>query len=286
MKIRDLYRKGRIPVSFEIFPPKGELSVETLRSMLESMRDVRPDFISVTCSAGGTGSSKTAPLAGIIQNEYGIPAVAHLTCLNSRRAEVEERIEDIRSRGLENVLALRGDRVGSAEAADFRYAAELIACLKEKTDFCIGAGCYPEGHVECTEPEADLIHLKEKQDAGADFLISQLFFDNELFYRFVDRARRIGITLPIDAGIMPVMGKSQVTKMVFTCGASLPAPLVRLLCRYENSPDDLIRAGMEYAARQITELAASGAADGIHIYSMNKAEVARYEMDALKHAGF
>ena len=209
-----------------------------------------------------------------------------MTCVNSTRADVDGAIEDIRSQGISNVFALRGDKLPGSETRDFCYGAQLVRYLRERTDFCVGGGCYPEGHVECDDFDEDIRHLREKQDAGAEFFLSQLFFENTAFYRFIDRARAAGISVPIDAGIMPIMGKSQITRMVFMCGASLPSAVVRMVNRYENDPASLLKAGMEYAARQIVELAESGAASGIHIYTMNKPEVAKFERGALRDAGF
>lgn len=287
MRITDIYGGGRMPVSLEIFPPKGEMDVEALRGMLDGLAGTSPAFISVTCSAGGSGSChNTARLTGIIEREYGIPAVAHITCINSSAEDVDRYVGEIRANGITNVLALRGDRTPDSVAGDYHYGAELVRYLKLNTDFCVGGGCYPEGHVECDDFDADLEHLKEKQDAGADFFLSQLFFDNTAFLRFIEKARARGITVPIEAGIMPIMGKSQLTRMVFMCGASLPSSVIRILNRYENDPASLLKAGMDYAASQIVELAASGAPDGIHIYTMNKPEVAKFEMKAVRDAGF
>ncbi len=287
MYIRDIYKTKKLPISYEIFPPKGELRVEELRGTLEALAGTEPDFISVTCSAGGSGNGKnTAALTGIIEREYGIPAVAHVTCVNSTRSGVDEVLEGIRGQGISNVFALRGDKLPGSETRDFRYGAELVRYIRNRTDFCVGGGCYPEGHVECDDFDADIRHLREKQDAGAEFFLSQLFFENSAFFRFIDKARAAGITAPIDAGIMPIMGKSQITRMVFLCGASLPSAVIRMVNKYENDPAALLQAGMEYAARQILELAESGAASGIHIYTMNKPEVAKFEMEALRHAGF
>lgn len=290
MRITDIYKSDKIPVSFEIFPPKGELKPDELRSMLNELTGISPAFISVTCSAGGTGgnSAKTAELSGIIQNEYSIPSMAHVTCVNSTKAEVDDAVNEVKKRGLQNVFALRGDKLKGYEPTDFHYGADLIKYLRSKPEYaglCIGSGCYPEGHVECSSIDIDIDHLKAKQDAGAEFFISQLFFDNEGFYRFMDKVRANGITVPIDAGIMPIMGKSQITRMIFMCGASLPAPVVRMLYKYENNPDDLLKAGMDYAAEQILDIAKNGAANGIHIYSMNRANVAKYLVDAVKNAG-
>lgn len=287
MYIRDIYKTKNLPISYEIFPPKGELNVETLRGTLEALAGTKPDFISVTCSAGGSGNGKnTAALTGVIEREYGIPAVAHVTCVNSTKADVDAVIEDIKAQGISNVFALRGDKLPGSVTHDFRYGAELVRYLRARTDFCVGGGCYPEGHVECDDFDADIRHLREKQDAGAEFFLSQLFFENAAFYRFIDKARAAGVTVPIDAGIMPIMGKSQITRMVFMCCASLPSAVIRMVNKYENDPESLLKAGMEYAARQILELAGSGAVSGIHIYTMNKPEVAIFEMGALRDAGF
>ncbi len=288
MKISEIYKGDEIPVSVEVFPPKGELNASELRSTLSELSTCSPAFISVTCSAGGKGgnSAKTAQLSGIIQNEFGILSMAHITCINSDKAEVDLAYESALSQGLCNIFALRGDIIPGAVSGDFHYAIDLVKYLRSKPNgdkLCIGGGCYPEGHVDCTDIDTDICHLKEKQDAGTDFFISQLFFDNSSFYRFIDKCRKNKISIPIEAGIMPIMNKSQITKMIFLCGASLPAPVVRILHKYENSHSDLVKAGTEYAARQILELAESGAADGIHIYSMNKPEIAKYLMGVLRN---
>lgn len=288
MKIAAQFKSGLCPVSFEIFPPKGELKPEEVRTVLSGLTALDPSYISVTCSAGGSGGSnaKTAELSGIVQHEFGITAAAHITGINSKKADVDAAIRELKRRGIENVLALRGDRVEGCKPGDFKFGSELIAYLRnssEGRDLCIGAGCYPEGHVDCESPERDLDHLKEKADAGADFLISQLFFENESFFRFIDSARAKGISLPVDAGIMPIMGKSQITRMVFLCGASLPAPVVRILAKYENDPASLRASCLDYAVRQIIGLIESGAADGIHIYSMNKPDVAEYLINEVRN---
>ncbi|MCR5485279.1 MAG: methylenetetrahydrofolate reductase [NAD(P)H] [Clostridiales bacterium] len=282
MRIADKF-KDHIPVSFEIFPPKGELGVDTLRSILDEFKALEPDYISVTYSAGGSGNSeKTVELVNIIENEYGIDASAHLTCINSNIGEVRSVLEQLKADGIENILALRGDRIDGKSPSDFHYASELISYIKKENDkFCIGAACYPEGHIECDSFSDDIRHLKEKQDAGADFLVTQLFFENELFYTFREKAVAAGINIPIEAGIMPILGKTQVSKMIFKCGASLPSAIIRILNKYENDPDSLKKAGIEYAAEQISELLSNGA-DGIHIYSMNRPEIAR---DILKIIG-
>jgi methylenetetrahydrofolate reductase (NADPH) len=249
----------------EVFPPKdGVLPLSELAAH-------NPAFISVTVHAGGN-VDKTSAIAAEIQGSHGIPSMAHLTCVNSTRASVRSALALIRERGITNVLALRGDRVAGAEQSDYRYAEELIRDI-EVPAFCIGAACYPEGHIESDDPESDLGYLKRKQDAGASFFISQLFFDNAVFLRFAERAKARGITIPVSAGVMPVLSRGQIEKMIFLCGASLPARVVRLLHRWQDSPDDLRKAGLELAGEQVRDLIREGA-DGVHIYTMNRPEVA------------
>lgn len=265
---------GNQPLSFEIFPPRGDLTEVEARRVAGELAELNPAFISVTYSAGGSGNSGvTTTVASLIQNELGVPSVAHLTCQGLTRAMLEEKIAEMRAAGIKNVLALRGDPRPDAPQGDFAYAADVIPVLRE-AGFCVGAAAYPEGHVTCTSLEDDIAHLREKQDAGAQFLVTQLFFDNEDFFRFRDMTARAGITAPITCGIMPFMSKNQVSRMIFMCGASLPSPIIRLLNRYEGDDEALRRAGIEYAAAQLRGLRDAGA-DGLHIYTMNKPAVAR-----------
>ena len=265
---------GNQPLSFEIFPPRGDLTEVEARRVAGELVELNPAFISVTYSAGGSGNSgATTTVASLIQNELGVPSVAHLTCQSLTRAMLEEKIAEMRAAGIKNVLALRGDPRPDAPQGDFAYAADVIPVLRE-AGFCVGAAAYPEGHVTCTSLEDDIAHLREKQDAGAQFLVTQLFFDNEDFFRFRDLAARAGITAPITCGIMPFMSKNQVSRMIFMCGASLPSPIIRLLNRYEGDDEALRRAGIEYAAAQLRGLRDAGA-DGLHVYTMNKPAVAR-----------
>ena len=265
---------GKQPLSFEIFPPRGDLTEVEARRVAGELAEMDPAFISVTYSAGGSGNSgATTKVASLIQNELGVPSVAHLTCQGLTRAMLEEKIAEMRAAGIKNVLALRGDPRPDAPQGDFAYAADVIPVLRE-AGFCVGAAAYPEGHVTCTSLEDDIDHLREKQDAGAQFLVTQLFFDNEDFFRFRDLAARAGITAPITCGIMPFMSKNQVSRMIFMCGASLPSPIIRLLNRYEGDDEALRRAGIEYAAAQLRGLRDAGA-DGLHVYTMNKPAVAR-----------
>ena len=265
---------GNQPLSFEIFPPRGDLTEVEARRVAGELAELNPAFISVTYSAGGSGNSgATTTVASLIQNELGVPSVAHLTCQGLTRAMLEEKIAEMRAAGIKNVLALRGDPRPDAPQGDFAYAADVIPVLRE-AGFCVGAAAYPEGHVTCTSLEDDIAHLREKQDAGAQVLVTQLFFDNEDFFRFRDLAARAGITAPITCGIMPFMSKNQVSRMIFMCGASLPSPIIRLLNRYEGDDEALRRAGIEYAAAQLRGLRDAGA-DGLHVYTMNKPAVAR-----------
>ena len=265
---------GNQPLSFEIFPPRGDLTEVEARRVAGELAELDPAFISVTYSAGGSGNSgATTKVASLIQNELGVPSVAHLTCQGLTRDMLEEKIAEMRAAGIKNVLALRGDPRPDAPQGDFAYAADVIPVLRA-AGFCVGAAAYPEGHVTCASLEDDIAHLREKQDAGAQFLVTQLFFDNEDFFRFRDLAAYAGSTAPITCGIMPFMSKNQVSRMIFMCGASLPSPIIRLLNRYEGDDEALRRAGIEYAAAQLRGLRDAGA-DGLHVYTMNKPAVAR-----------
>ncbi len=273
MHTKDLFHKKTV-FSFEIFPPKKDSPVSVLYDKLAAISALQPDFISVTCGAGGKGSTTTVDLAAAIQHTYSCEAAAHLPGINLTRAEVCSMLHTLRENGIENILALRGDRNPDLpEKNDFRYASELVSFIKEQGDFDIIGACYPEGHIEATNPAEDLRHLKEKVDAGVSHLISQLFFDNDYFYTFLEHARSIGINVPIEAGIMPVTNKKQIERMVMLCGATLPRKFQRALARYENNPQALRDAGIAFAIDQIVDLLANGV-DGIHLYTMNDPAIA------------
>ena len=229
----------------------------------------------MTYGAGGTlGHSRTCEIASKIKNELGVESVAHLTCVNSTREMIDETLSDFRAHNIENILALRGDRVEGVEPqTDFLYASDLCAYIKSKGGFHISGACYPEGHIDAENEIADVLNLKKKIDSGADHLISQLFFDNAVFYRFLERAQIAGIHVPVEAGIMPVTNKNQIERMVSLCGASLPPKFVKIMQKYESKPEALRDAGIAYAVEQIVELISNGV-DGIHLYTMNNPYVA------------
>ena len=290
MRVDQIFAEARAagtqPVSFEMFPPKGELTLERAREVAGGFAPLAPNFVSVTYSAGGSGNSAaTAQIAQMISSEFNIPSVAHLTCISLTRETLAEKIIELMDAGIENVLALRGDLpagMSEAEAEDiaFPYAKDLVPALVD-AGFCVGGAAYPEGHLTCDDLPTSVKHLRQKQDAGASFFVTQLFFDNEYFYRFRELADAAGITVPITAGIMPFTSKQQITRMVFTCAASLPAPVIKILARYEDDPASLREAGIEYACRQLEDLAAHGA-EGLHVYTMNRTDVASAAMQALR----
>ena len=276
MKLCELFGRGRTVFSCEVFPPKRTSPVDSIYQTLDGLKDIKPDFISVTFGAGGSQVNQTTrEIAGIIQNQYHIPAMAHLTCVGAGRAEVDEMLSQLKEDGVENILALRGDvNPDVPPKTDFAHASDLVAYIRGRGDFGVSAACYPEGHLESPDLVSDIRHLKEKVDAGAQHLVSQLFFDNEDFFRFLERARIAGINVPIEAGIMPVLSKSSIQRMVSMCGASMPRTLTRILARYGDHPEALREAGIAYAIDQIADLIAGGV-DGIHLYTMNTPEVAR-----------
>lgn len=280
MKIHEMYTEKKPVISFEIFPPKKDAAIETIYQTLEELKDVKPDFISVTYGAGGSGEvNKTLELAAKIKQDYGIESLHHLTCIMNDREQIHRILGEIQAQGVENILALRGDvPAGCTEFPnEFVYAKDLIAEIKARGGFSVGAACYPEGHIDMLAASENMEHLKEKEAAGADFFVSQLFFDNASFYRLVDDARNAGITAPITAGVMPILSRGQVEKMIFMCGTSLPSELIKIIHKYEHDVEDLRKAGLEYALKQMDDLVAQGV-DGIHIYTMNRPVVAKNAM--------
>ena len=277
MKLRELFGQGRTVFSCEVFPPKKTAPVDSIYKTLDGLKDIRPDFISVTFGAGGSSNvnQSTGEIAALIENQYHIPAMAHLTCVAAGKEDVDRILAELKESGVENILALRGDvNPDYPPKTDFKYASELVAYIRERGDFGISAACYPEGHFESPDLISDIRHLKEKVDAGAQHLVSQLFFDNDDFFRFLERARIAGISVPIEAGIMPVLSKSSIQRMATLCGATIPSKLTRILARYGDHPQALREAGIAYAIDQISDLIAGGV-DGIHLYTMNNPDVAK-----------
>ncbi len=278
MKIKELFNNKPV-ISLEIFPPKPESPIDTVLDTIAALSDLTPGFISVTYGAGGSSKAHTVNIAGIIKNKYKIEALAHLTCIDSTREDIDNVLWELQENNIENVLALRGDipaegSPGRSNQTQYEYAKDLISHIKEKNSFCVGAACYPEGHIECSSNVDDLKHLRQKADCGADFLITQLFFDNDLFYSFKEKLEILGVDLPVSAGIMPVINKKQIERITSLCGASIPGKFKRMLDKYEDNPEALKEAGTAYATEQIIDLLSSGA-DGIHLYTMNRPEVAR-----------
>lgn len=276
MQIKEIFNSKNLVVSFEIFPPKNTSSVETIYRTLEELGDLEPDFISVTYGAGGSVmDNKTCELSALVRNKYKIEALAHLTCINSSRRDIDYVLEQLKENKISNVLALRGDISRElGKTGEYNYAYELIKHLKGRGDFSIGAACYPEGHIESESLDKDIEALKFKVDCGADFLVSQLFFNNDSFYNFLEKAASKGINIPVQAGIMPVTNKKQIERMVQLSGASLPEKFLKIMNKYEHNPEALRDAGIAYSIDQIIDLISSGVR-GIHLYTMNNPTVAR-----------
>lgn len=276
MQIASLFKQKKTVLSFEVFPPKKTSPIETIYETLDQLKDLKPDFISVTYGAGGnTGDTATCEIASAIKKNYDIEPLAHLTCVNHTRSDMEQILSRLEQNGIKNILALRGDINPEFPPKNhFHYASELVSYIMERGGFHVSGACYPEGHVACDSLEEDVLNLTKKVEAGVQHLISQLFFDNDHYYTFLKKVRLAGITVPIEAGIMPVMNKSQIERMVTLCGASLPSKLTKLLQRYEYSQEALRDAGIDYAIGQINDLIKHGV-DGIHLYTMNNAYVAR-----------
>lgn len=280
MKIRELFDKRTI-FSLEVFPPKKTSSVDVIYKTLEELGDIHPDFISVTFGAGGSGNSRYALDIASKISENGIIPMLHLPCINFTKEEIDSALDEAKSRGIENILALRGDlNPDITPVKQFSHASDLIPYIKTRGDFDVAGACYPEGHPDSETLDEDIENLRKKVDSGADHLITQLFFDNEYFYNFRDKAVKAGISVPIEAGIMPVVNKNQIERMVTTCGASLPHKFVKIMQKYGQNPEAMRDAGIAYAINQIVDLAASDV-DGIHLYSMNNAYVARKISEAV-----
>lgn len=284
MKISEIYKKNKRSLSFEIFPPKKDSELRNIEETLGVLCELQPDFISVTFGAGGSSNcNRTIELARKIKREYHVEPVVHLTCLNYDKKEIDEFEKVLTGEGLQNILALRGDKNPNVmEKDDFKHASDLTAYLKKRGDFCIAGACYPECHPESENRVSELKNLKTKVDAGAEVLLSQLFFDNDQFFRFRDDCRIAGISVPIIPGIMPVINASQIKRMVTMCGASFPVRFQKIISKYEDNREALFDAGMSYALSQIIDLLVNDI-DGIHLYTMNNPIVARKICEGIRN---
>jgi methylenetetrahydrofolate reductase (NADPH) len=283
MKVSQVYNTKR-SLSFEIFPPKKDTELQNIDETLEVLAELEPDFISVTFGAGGSSNcNRTIELAKKIKYEYNIEPVVHLTCLHYDKNEIDEFAKVLRSEGIENILALRGDpnpNVGAKD--DFRHSSDLISYLKDDYDFCFLGACYPECHPESPNTVSEIKSLKKKVDAGAEVLLSQLFFDNDIFYRFNEECEIAGIDVPVIPGVMPVINAVQIKRMVSLCNASFPKRFQRIISRYEDNKEALFDAGMSYCLSQIIDLLVSDI-KGIHLYTMNNPLVARRICEGIKN---
>ena len=281
MRIRDIFDRKTV-FSFEVFPPKKNSSIDIVYKTLDELKGLSPDFISVTFSAGGSGNGGlSCEIASKIKEGNQVETMIDLPCINYSEDEISAVLYELDKRGIENILALRGDINPDIEPKrNFEHASDLITFIKSKGNYDIAGACYPEGHVDSESLVEDILNLKKKVDAGADHLITQLFFDNDAFYRFREKAAIAGINVPIEAGIMPVVNKNQIERMVSMCGASLPPKFAKMMQKYESNPEALRDAGIAYAINQIVDLLADGV-DGIHLYTMNNSYVAKKISEAV-----
>lgn len=277
MQVKDILNSGKVTLSFEVFPPKTTAAFESVEAAVNQIAALKPDFMSVTYGAGGGTSAHTVRIAADIKEKYGVTSLAHLSCISSTREQVHAMLDQMKANGIENLLALRGDipkDVSFPVATDYHYASELVAEIKAyDSNICIGAACYPEGHPECANKAEDILHLKEKVDAGVDFITTQMFFDNAILYNYLYRIREAGVQVPVCAGIMPVTNANQMRRIYELSGTYLPARFKAILDRFGENPAAMKQAGIVYATEQIIDLIANGI-DHIHVYTMNKPEVA------------
>ncbi len=276
MKLSQLFNEKRPTLSFEVFPPKSEDNYESVKGAAEEIASLAPDYMSVTYGAGGGTSKYSVSIASDIQKNYNVTTLAHLTCVSSERAQVMDMCRELKEEGIENILALRGDIPENKEGikSDYRYAKDLISEIKDFGHFCIGAACYPEGHTESLSSDEDIMHLKEKVDAGCDFLTTQMFFDNNILYNFLYKIREKGILIPVVAGIMPVTNVKQIKRICALSGTYLPSRFKAILDRFGSNPCAMAQAGIAYATEQIIDLYANGV-NAVHVYSMNKPYIAK-----------
>ena len=283
MKIRDILKDERPTISFEVFPPKTMDNYASVERAATEIAKLHPDFMSITYGAGGGTSDYTVNIASDLMHRYDTNVLAHLTCVSSTREKVKDVLGKLKEQKIENILALRGDIPANTDTplpGQYHYASELIEDIKSQGDFCIGAACYPEGHVEAANQKEDIRNLKTKVDAGVDFLTTQMFFDNSILYSFLYRIREAGITVPVLAGIMPVTNVNQIKRSCDLSGTYLPTRFKSIADKFGNNPAAMKQAGIAYATEQIIDLLANGV-KGIHVYSMNKPEVAAAIMNNL-----
>ena len=281
MKIVDIYKGKSLTTSFEVFPPNDKVGLDQVYNCLDTLSLENPDFISVTYGAGGNTKGRTVEIAERIKRQNGVEALAHLTCIGAKKEEIDRVLEDLKKNNIQNILALRGDEPidRPLEKGDFNYAKDLIEYIRSKSDeFSIGAAYYVEGHRE-TNDLLDLFYLKEKVNAGVDFLISQIFLDNEFFYEYRDKLEKLQINIPLVAGIMPVTNAKQIKKITSLCSCTIPKKFMKILEKYEDNPSALKEAGIAYAIEQVIDLIASDI-NGIHLYTMNRPETAKKIIDA------
>jgi len=288
MKLSEIFKARRPVLSFEVFPPKPDLPIDSVFQAISALKDFSPSFISVTYGAGGSSRTRTVEIASRIKQDFCLEPMAHLTCVGHTKIDVDKILAELEDKGLVNILALRGDPPRDQPNFDynkgeFKFAIDLIRYIRlKKPNFSIAAAAYPEGHKACPRIRTDWEHLKDKVDAGVDLLITQLFYDNRLFYHFLETVRNMGINCPIVPGIMPVFHAKQIKRILSLCGASMPPEILIMLDKYENNPDDLKKAGVEYAIKQINDLLDNGV-DGIHLEPMNKPELAADILKDLRH---
>ena len=286
MKLSKILSDNKLSLSFEVFPPKTDTAFDSVKHATEEIAKLRPSFMSVTYGAGGGTSRYTLDIAKNIKAQYGVPTLAHLTCVSSTRETVLEKIEQMKEAGIENVMALRGDLTPELENSDrskwaYRHAIDLIHEIRESgADFCIGGACYPEVHPESADQREDIKYLKEKVNAGVDFLTTQMFFDNNLLYNFLYKIREAGITVPVVPGIMPITAGNQVARAIQLSGSFMPRRFVSLVDKFGHNPAAMKQAGIAYATDQIIDLYANGIKN-VHVYTMNKPDVARKIMENL-----
>lgn len=276
MKIREMLQSDKVTLSFEVFPPKNEANFETVYQAAMDVAALKPSYMSVTYGAGGSTRGNTARIAGDIQRRFGVDTIAHLTCVGAARADIQRSLSEFQAAGIENILALRGDKPKNFEGdpfTDFHYASVLVEEIKAFGDFCVGGACYPEGHVDACNKKTDILHLKKKVDAGCEYLTTQMFFDNNIYYNFLYRIREAGITVPVIPGIMPITRASQVKTACTLSGTNMPERFRNLVDHFGENPLAMQQAGIAYATDQIIDLIANGVRH-IHVYSMNKPEVA------------